>query len=224
MHPSAIDQQLTFLREIDKLKAVVRQSPLLDGSRKENSAEHSWHLAMYAMLLAEHAATPFDMQRVIKMLLIHDIVEVDVGDTPIHSGASLEQQADLEQKAAQRLFGILPAPQRSELLALWQELEAGTSDDAKFAKALDRVQPLLVNVYTNGGTCRERCDARAGSSTIWTHDRAWFTGSLARLPVSGPRAFRKALNRCQSTARLQRAAAFRRATIQSPSLLTPESR
>jgi putative hydrolase of HD superfamily len=155
MQHTALDQQLTFLREIDRLKAVVRQSPLLDQSRKENSAEHSWHLAMYAMLLGEHAATPIDMQRVMKMLLIHDVVEIDVGDTPIHSGASLAQQAELEQKAAQRLFGILPAPQRMELLALWQEFEAATSDDAKFAKALDRIQPLLVNVFTNGGTWSE---------------------------------------------------------------------
>jgi putative hydrolase of HD superfamily len=155
MQHTALDQQLAFLREIDRLKAVVRQSPLLDRSRKENSAEHSWHLAMYAMLLGEHAATPIDMQRVIKMLLIHDIVEIDVGDTPIHSGASLEQQAELEQKAAQRLFDILPERQSRELLALWQEFEASTSDDAKFAKALDRIQPLLVNVFTNGGTWSE---------------------------------------------------------------------
>lgn len=155
MERHALDQQLTFLREIDRLKSVVRQSPLLDRSRKENSAEHSWHLAMYAMLLGEHAATSIDMQRVIKMLLIHDIVEIDVGDTPIHSGASVEQQAELEQKAAQRLFGMLPEWQGSELLALWQEFEASTSDDAKFAKALDRIQPLLTNVFTNGGTWSE---------------------------------------------------------------------
>jgi putative hydrolases of HD superfamily len=155
MQPAALPQQLKFLREIDKLKAVMRQSPLIDGSRKENSAEHSWHLAMYAMLLGEHAATPIDMQRVIRMLLIHDIVEIDVGDTPIHVGGSLEQQAELEQEAAQRLFGLLPKRQCEELLALWEEFEAGTSDDAKFAKALDRVQPLLVNVFTNGGTWSE---------------------------------------------------------------------
>jgi putative hydrolase of HD superfamily len=148
-------QQLNFLREIDRLKSVMRQSPLLDQSRKENSAEHSWHLAMYALLLREHAAGVIDVERVIKMLLIHDIVEVDVGDTPIHSGALSQDQALHETQAAARLFGLLPEPQNSELLALWHEFEDAMTEDAKFAKALDRVQPLLVNVYTGGGTWTE---------------------------------------------------------------------
>jgi putative hydrolase of HD superfamily len=199
MQRTALDQQLTSLREIDKLKAVVRQSPLLDGSRKENSAEHSWYLAMYAMLLGEHAATPLDMQRVIKMLLIHDIVEIDVGDTPIHGGASLEQQAELEQKAAQRLFGLLPERQGRELLALWQEFEACTSDDAKFAKALDRIQPLLVNIYTNGGTWSESGvtleqvlqrygpTIERGSPALWHHCQSLVRENFGKFKVSAER-------------------------------------
>ncbi|MES2187485.1 MAG: HD domain-containing protein [Pseudomonadota bacterium] len=152
---SALHQQFAFLREIDRLKSVVRQSPLLDRSRKENSAEHSWHLAMYALLLHEHAAGAVNPARVIQMLLVHDIVEVDVGDTPIHQVSSGASQADLEAKAAVRLFGMVPGDQGTALLALWHEFERGQSDDAKFAKALDRVQPLLVNISTGGGTWTE---------------------------------------------------------------------
>jgi putative hydrolase of HD superfamily len=155
MHNNSIHQQLTFLHEIDRLKSVIRQSPLLNQSRKENSAEHSWHLAMYALLLQEHAASKVNVERVIKMLLIHDIVEVDVGDTPIHGGSSPEDQWTRETQAAARIFGLLPAPQNTELRTLWHEFEEASTEDAKFAKALDRVQPLLVNVSTGGGTWSE---------------------------------------------------------------------
>ncbi|SCK24913.1 HD family hydrolase [Vogesella sp. LIG4] len=152
---SALQQQLSFLREIDRLKSVVRQSPLLDQSRKENSAEHSWHLAMYALLLNEYASAVVDTNRVIQMLLLHDIVEIDAGDFPIHAGGSNALQAEQEARAAARLFGMLPAPQGKALLALWQEFERAETDDAKFAKALDRFQPLLINVFTAGGTWTE---------------------------------------------------------------------
>lgn len=152
MPANDLDRQLSFLREIDQLKGVVRQSPLLDGSRKENSAEHSWHVAMYAMLLHKYAAAPVDASRVIQMLLIHDIVEVDAGDHPLHLSGPGSRQADLESQAAERLFGLLPAEQKREMFALWCEFEAGESDDAKFAKALDRFQPLVANVVSGGGT------------------------------------------------------------------------
>lgn len=155
MQREALTQQLNFLKEIDRLKSVIRQSPLLDQSRKENSAEHSWHLAMYALLLQEYAAEQVNVSRVIQMLLLHDVVEVDVGDTPIHGGHSREQQAQQEYKAAVRLFGMLPEMQGEQLLQLWQEFESAETSDAKFAKALDRFQPLLVNVFTSGGTWRE---------------------------------------------------------------------
>ncbi len=155
MQPEPISQQFAFLLEIDRLKSVLRQSPLLDKSRKENSAEHSWHLAMYALLLHDHAIGHVDTSRVIKMLLIHDIVEVDVGDTPIHGGSSASEQAKREQLAARRLFGLLPKEQFDDLQGLWQEFEESKTQDARFAKALDRVQPLLVNIFTGGGTWTE---------------------------------------------------------------------
>lgn len=145
-------QRLAFLREIDGLKSVFRQSPLLDRSRTENSAEHSWHLALYALLLHDLAGSPVNPARVIQMLLIHDIVEVDVGDTPMHSGVPPREQAEREAQAAERLFGLLPRPDGDTLLALWREFEAGETADAAFAKALDRVQPLIANVFTGGGT------------------------------------------------------------------------
>lgn len=155
MKGEVLAQQLTFLREIDRLKGILRQSPLLDRSRKENSAEHSWHLAMYAWLLQEYAIEPIDVSRVIQMLLLHDIVEIDAGDTPIHAGLSPDKQATLEADAAVRLFGLLPEQQGSELLTLWQEFESAKTPDSKFAKALDRFQPLLVNIVTGGGTWTE---------------------------------------------------------------------
>jgi putative hydrolase of HD superfamily len=150
-----LEKQLDFLREIDRLKTVVRQSPLLDQSRKENSAEHSWHLAMYALLLSEYANGTVDANRVVRMLLLHDIVEIDVGDFPIHGGSSAAVQAEQEAKAAERLFGVLPENQGDQFLALWQEFEHAETEDAKFAKALDRFQPLLINIFTGGGTWTE---------------------------------------------------------------------
>lgn len=151
----SLTQQLAFLKEIDRLKSVIRRSPLLDRSRRENSAEHSWHLAMYALLLHEHASGPVNLSRVIQMLLLHDIVEVDAGDTPIHGAGSNAVQAERETAAAIRLFGLLPPQQGAELLALWKEFESATTEDARFAKALDRFQPLLVNIFTEGGTWTE---------------------------------------------------------------------
>lgn len=152
MNLSNLERQLAFLREIDRLKSVVRMSPLIDQSRRENSAEHSWHLAMYALVLSEHAAAPVDVVRVVKMLLLHDIVEIDAGDTPFHDPSMQAGQAEREQRAAERIFSLLPAAQAAEFRGLWTEFEAAESDDAKFAKSLDRFQPLLHNVATGGGT------------------------------------------------------------------------
>lgn len=151
----SLEQRLSFLREIDKLKSVVRQSPLLDRSRRENSAEHSWHLAMYALVLHDLSRVPVNLSRVIQMLLIHDIVEVDAGDTPFHAGVPADEQAEREGRAAVRLFGMLPDFEGDALLALWREFEAAESLDAKFAKALDRAQPLIANAAAGGGTWTE---------------------------------------------------------------------
>lgn len=147
----ALADRLRFVTEIDKLKTILRQTPLLDRSRKENDAEHSWHLAMMACVLADYAADDVDMLRVIRMLLIHDIVEIDAGDTFLYdNSASAALQEEKEQAAADRLFGLLPANQAKEFRALWDEFEAHESPDAQFARAMDRTQPFLHNFLTQG--------------------------------------------------------------------------
>lgn len=151
-----LEAQFAFLNEADRLKQVLRATTLVDGSRVENSGEHSWHLALYALVLADQAGPGVDINRVIRMLLIHDIVEIDVGDVPIHSQngqahASAETQA-AEAKAADRIFGLLPNDLRDDLRALWEEFEAAESPDARFAKSLDRMQPVMANLMSGGGT------------------------------------------------------------------------
>ena len=151
-----LEAQFAFLNEADRLKSVLRATTLVDGSRRENSGEHSWHLALYAMVLADQAAPGVNIDRVIRMLILHDLVEIDVGDVPIHSAngqahASADTQA-AEQKAADRIFGLLPADQAQAFRALWDEFEAAETPDAVFAKSLDRVQPVMANLMSGGGT------------------------------------------------------------------------
>ncbi|MBL4927520.1 HD domain-containing protein [Fuscibacter oryzae] len=153
---SDLDAQFAFLNEADRLKSVLRATTLCDGSRRENSGEHSWHLALYALVLEGQAGPGVDINRVIKMLLLHDLVEIDVGDVPIHSAngqahASAETQA-AEQRAANRIFGLLPEGQATTFRALWDEFEAAETPDALFAKSLDRVQPVMANLQSGGGT------------------------------------------------------------------------
>jgi putative hydrolase of HD superfamily len=149
-------QQFAFLNEADRLKSVLRATTLNGGSRRENSGEHSWHLALYAMILADQAAPGVDINRVIRMLIIHDLVEIDVGDVPIHSagGQAHGSVATLaaEQKAADRIFGLLPTDQAQTMRGLWDEFEAAQTADAIFAKSLDRVQPVMANLMSGGGT------------------------------------------------------------------------
>lgn len=147
-----IAAQLGFLTETDKLKSTLRATTLCDGSRRENSGEHSWHIALYALVLAEHATGAVNIHRVIQMLLIHDIVEIDAGDTPIHGTHDPVQMAAIEQAAATRIFGLLPPDQATVFRALWDEFEAAETDDAIFAKSIDRVQPVIANLETDGGT------------------------------------------------------------------------
>jgi len=151
-----LDQQFAFLNEADRLKSVLRATTLCDGSRRENSGEHSWHLGLYALVLADQAAAGVDINRVIRMLLIHDLVEIDVGDVPIHSanGAAHNSAATMaaEAQAADRIFGLLPADLQTGLRALWDEFEAARTPDAIFAKSLDRVQPVMANLQSGGGT------------------------------------------------------------------------
>lgn len=167
MSAEDLDRQLAFLIEADRLKSVMRATRLADASRHENSAEHSWHLTLYALTLADQAPEGVSIDRVIRMLILHDIVEVDAGDTPIFASAPNAQSAD-EALAADRLFGLLPDAQAKAFRALWDEFEAAETPDAVFAKALDRFQPPTLNLANGGGSwtdyavSEERVRARVG--------------------------------------------------------------
>ena len=147
-----LDQQLAFLAEIDRLKSVLRRTTLCDGSRAENSAEHSWHLAVAALTLAEHAGPEVNVAHVVRMVLVHDLVEIDAGDTFAYDAKANEDREAREQQAADRIFGLLPREQGAELRALWEEFELGETPHARFAVALDRLQPLLSNHHSKGGS------------------------------------------------------------------------
>ncbi|WP_344870641.1 HD domain-containing protein [Allokutzneria multivorans] len=152
--PSTIDArlraQLEFVVEVDRLKTILRQSPLAAVDRRENDAEHSWHLALMVVLLAEHSDEPIDVGHTVKLVLVHDLVEIYAGDTPLYSDATDQQER--EEAAADRLFGLLPDDQAVALRALWDEFEARSTPEARFAKAMDRLQPLLLNWMARGGT------------------------------------------------------------------------
>jgi putative hydrolase of HD superfamily len=149
-----LTEQLTFISEVDKLKSVLRQTLLQNGSRAENSAEHSWHLAMMAVVLLEYAAPETDLKRTLEMLLVHDIVEVEAGDTFAYDTVAYRDKELREQAAAEKLFGLLPDEQARALRALWDEFEAQQTSEARFANALDRLQPFWHNLHTAGGTWR----------------------------------------------------------------------
>jgi putative hydrolases of HD superfamily len=153
--PERLRRQLEFILEIDRLKSVLRQSYLTDSDRHENSAEHSWHLAVAAMVLAEHAKERIDVSKVIRLVLVHDLVEIDAGDTFIYDEAANVGKAAREQEAANRLFGVLPEDQAQTFMALWREFEGRETPEAKFAFALDRLLPVLHNVFTQGGSWKE---------------------------------------------------------------------
>lgn len=191
MNIDRLEQQLSFIREIDKLKAVLRRTFLLDRSRRENSAEHSWHLAVMALLLSEYANEPVDVGHVLKLLLVHDIVEIDAGDTYIYDTAGHADKAEREQRAADRIFGLLPPGQQAELRALWDEFEAQETPEARFANTLDRLQPLLHNYYTEGAAWREHGISRSqvyernertarGSQALWDYAKALIDEAVAK--------------------------------------------
>ncbi|TNC51081.1 HD domain-containing protein [Rubellimicrobium rubrum] len=189
-----LSAQMGFLLEADRLKSVLRATTLADGSRVENSGEHSWHLALYAMVLRDQAAPGVNIDRVMRMLILHDLVEIDVGDVPIHSanGAAHGSAEVLaaERAAADRIFGLLPPDLGSEFRALWEEFEAAESPDAVFAKSLDRVQPVMQNLASGGGTwvtygvTADQLESRVGvkvargAPTLWAwvqeKTTAWF--------------------------------------------------
>ncbi|MGC9335061.1 MAG: HD domain-containing protein [Anaerolineae bacterium] len=143
-------QQIRFLVETDKLKAVLRRTFVIGADRYENSAEHSWQLPLAAMILAEYAEAPLELCHVLKMLLVHDIVEIDAGDTYCYDEQGALDKQGREERAAERIFGLLPTDQAAEIHALWTEFEAGATPEARFANAVDRLMPLLHNYYTQG--------------------------------------------------------------------------
>ncbi|HET7559768.1 MAG TPA: HD domain-containing protein [Limnochordia bacterium] len=187
-----LERQLAFIREIDKSKRVLRQTLLMDGSRRENDAEHAWHLAVMALVLAEHAKTPkLDLSRVVAMLLVHDLVEIDAGDTFAYDEVGAQDKAEREQRAADRLFALLPDDQGADLRSLWEEFEARATPEARFAASLDRLQPLMHNFATEGaawrahGVTADRVLARnrhveEGSPALWALAQRIIAESVAR--------------------------------------------
>ena len=148
-------RQIAFVLEADKLKGVLRQSYLNNGERHENSGEHSWHTALLAMILAEYSNRSIDVCKVIRMMLIHDLVEIDAGDTFIYDTAGNASKAVRERAAAERVFGLLPDDQRDAVRQLWEEFELRQTSEAKFAQAMDRLMPILHNYFTEGRSWRE---------------------------------------------------------------------
>jgi putative hydrolases of HD superfamily len=148
-------KQVAFIHEIDKVKYILRKTKLFNSTRNENDAEHSWHLAIMAIILAEYANEPVDILKVVKMLLIHDVVEIDAGDIFLYDTTVNHTNTEAELKAAERIFGLLPDEQAVDMISVWKEFEAGGTIEAKFARAMDRLEPLFQNISNNGGTWKE---------------------------------------------------------------------
>lgn len=191
MQTDRLAQQLDFIVEIDKLKAVLRQSHLIHAGRRENSAEHSWHLAAMGMLLAEHAEEPLDVCRALAIMLVHDIVEIDAGDTYCYDEAGAADKSERECRAANRIFGLLPEDQARKLRGLWDEYEAQITPEARFAMAVDRLMPLLHNYHTEGESWKEHGialdqvlahNACIGDSSrrLWQYARAMLDDAVAK--------------------------------------------
>jgi putative hydrolase of HD superfamily len=185
-----LEQQIQFLVEIDKVKQIFRRTRLFDRSRYENDAEHAWHLGMMAIVLAEHANEPgLDVAKIVKMVLIHDLVEIDTGDLFLYDAAVQAQKAEAEPIAARRIFGLLPEDQRDEFFALWDEFESRQTPEAKFAAALDRLEPILQNHRDEGhswqkhGVTADRVHAAVkhieeGSATLWGYTQTLLDDSV----------------------------------------------
>ena len=187
-----LKKQISFITEIDKLKNIYRQTYLIHDDRHENDAEHSWHIALMAFILSEYAEErELDILRVVKMLLIHDIVEIDAGDTFIYDTEGNKDKQEREQKAAQRIFYLLPDDQAKELHELWEEFERQESQESKFAASLDRLQPLLYNYLTQGKSWKEhKIHSRQvkqrnehmnnGSSILWNYAKKLIHNAVTR--------------------------------------------
>lgn len=180
MKPEDLLKQIEFIKEIDKIKYIQRRTKLFNSDRNENDAEHSWHLALMAMVLSEYSDQKIDLLKVLKMVLIHDIVEIDAGDTFIYDQNKSHDNTEEELKSAKRIFGILPEKQAQEFIEIWMEFEEGLSNEAKFARSMDRLEPLLQNTSNNGGTWKEygvkfqtvydkKKVIKEGSSELWDY-------------------------------------------------------
>lgn len=191
-----LKQQIAFIKEIDKVKYIQRRTKLFNSDRNENDAEHSWHLALMAIVLNQHANENIDLLKVVKMVLIHDIVEIDAGDTFIYDTRKSHSNTDAERLAANRIFGLLPADQAAEFISIWEEFEAGETAEAKYARSMDRLEPLLQNTSNNGGTWAEydvkyrsvyekKKIIKEGSEAVWKYaeeliDQSVKTGILKK--------------------------------------------
>ena len=191
MKTDNLEKQVAFIKEIDKVKYILRQSRLFNSDRRENDAEHSWHLAVMAIVLAEHSDKPIDLLKVLKMVLIHDIVEIDAGDTFFYSSTENHDNREEELVAAKRIFGILPNKQAEELIAIWNEFEDAETDEAKFAKSLDRFEPLLQDAVNDGGSWAEfdvpyqkvyelNKTIKNGSTTMWDYAKDLINDSVEK--------------------------------------------
>ncbi|GIQ57067.1 hydrolase [Flavobacterium collinsii] len=191
MYTEDLLNQIAFIKEIDKVKYIQRKTKLFHSDRNENDAEHSWHLALMAIVLAEHSDEPIDVLKVVKMVLIHDIVEIDAGDTFIYDSQKNHSNTDEERLAANRIFGLLPKKQAEELIAIWEEFEAGETNEAKFARSMDRLEPLLQNTSNNGGTWTEfgvsydkvyekKSVIKEGSKTLWSYAEGLINESVEK--------------------------------------------
>ena len=181
----SLDRLFAFFREIDKEKEIVRQTYLADGKRLENDAEHAWHMAVMTIMLAPYAREPIDVLKTVSMLLIHDLVEIDAGDTYAYDEIGKATEARRERAAAQRIFGLLPPEQGTAMQALWEEFEAWQTPEAKFARTMDRIQPLMLNDASGGVSWQEHGvrlsqvlgrNARTGegSQVLWNYARDHF--------------------------------------------------
>ena len=180
-----LEKQMAFIEEVDKIKLIGRQNYLADGSRKENDAEHSWHLALMTLLLSEYSNEEIDVLKTMGMVLIHDIVEIDAGDTYAYDYEAQKTQKERELAAADRIFNILPEDQAKKLRALWDEFEAGETAEARFAAAVDRVQPAMLNSASGGISWKEHDvtlskvlerngKAALGSEMLWEYEKEHF--------------------------------------------------
>ena len=191
MTSQRLSQQLAFLAEADRLKTILRRTSLIHDPRKENTAEHSWHFALMALTLAEHAPVPLDLPRVLKIALIHDLVEIDAGDSFVYDTSAMADKREREEAAAERIFGLLPADQAAEYRGLWDEFEAQETPEARFAAAVDRLCGMLPNYKNSGGSWVEHGVSAArvaernrpigvGAPALWDVAEGWIREAVEK--------------------------------------------